>query len=242
MKKEVEPQLKKQIKKEMKKEVEPQLKKQMKKEMKTMAKPEKPALIAFAKREVKPLVEGPVENWHSVAVPATIRRPWQVFEEDLDDRIGEDYGKGGSGKADVRAQWSSVQSVGAEIAFAALTERKQRPYVDTSLEKLSAYVCWQREMFQCSGRFSASSGWDLLDNDIKKDWLLGGEFRRVLAEERVFASLLQYKRIQADGRLMLIRNAKEALGMGMAPKFGWSSTGVRAPDVKVEVEELQDSV
>ena len=37
---------------------------------------------------------------------------------------------------------------------------------------------------------------------------------------------------------MLIRNAKEALGMGMAPKFGWSSTGVRAPDVKVEVKEL----
>ena len=37
---------------------------------------------------------------------------------------------------------------------------------------------------------------------------------------------------------MLIRNAKEALGMGMAPKFEWSSIGVRAPDVKVEVEEL----
>ena len=84
-----------------------------------------------------------------------------------------------------------MQTVGAEVVFAALTEREQRAYVDTSLEELSAYVCWQREMFQCPGRFSASSSWDLLDNDIKKAWLPGGEFRRVLAEERVFASLLQ---------------------------------------------------
>ena len=73
-------------------------------------------------------------------------------------------------------------------------------------------------MFQCSGRFSAPSGWDKLDNDAKIDWLPGGDFRRILADEAVFASSLQYKRFKADGRLMLIRNAKEALGMDIAPK------------------------
>ena len=207
------------IKKEMKKKVEPQLQKDIKKEMKTLTKLEKPTMSPYGKPEVKLLAESPVENWHSVAVPATIRRPWQIFEQYLADRIDEDYDSDGSGKADVRAQWSSVQTVGAEIALAVLTEREQRVYVDLSLQEVSAYVCWQRAVFKCSGRFSDPSDWDKLDIDVKIDWLPGGDWRRIIAEEAVFAPLLHYKRSKADERLMLIRNAKEALGMDIETKI-----------------------
>ena len=128
----------------------------MKKEMKTLTKLEKPTMSPYGKREVKLLAESPIENWHSVAVPATIRRPWQVFEQDLADRIGEDYGSGGSGKADVRAQWSSVQTVGAEVVFAALTEREQRAYVHTLMRRCKSFPLTFAGSARCSNVQAAS--------------------------------------------------------------------------------------
>ena len=41
-----------------------------------------------------------------------------------------------------------------------------------------------------------------------------------------------------DGKV----NFEHVMDWVLSDRFGWSSTGVRAPDVTVEVEELQDSV
>ena len=53
--------------------------------------------------------------WRTSMIPSTIRRPWRVYEEDLEDQL-----------ARVQARLEAVQGRGARAIFASLPEESQR--------------------------------------------------------------------------------------------------------------------
>ena len=63
-------------------------------------------------------------GWQSPSVPSTIRRPWHVFQEHLDDNsTAADPG--------LRRQLALVQRQGAVVTFRSLVLNDQRPFVNT---------------------------------------------------------------------------------------------------------------
>jgi len=132
-------------------------------------------------------------DWQSPAIPPTIRRPWRVFEEDLEDKLADVSAQGLPVDPLVRDQLGKVQARGAQAAYLTLPEDEQRNYVEVSLMELGAYVCWRRKQAlhkscgdDLDGYYAA---WDALDCDMK------GEFvpedpRAVLAEDGIWAPLL----------------------------------------------------
>ncbi|CAE8714892.1 unnamed protein product [Polarella glacialis] len=83
-------------------------------------------------------------DWQIPEVPASIRLPWRVFEDDLEDKFEDASSQGAEVEASVREQISAVQVKGAQETFMELPENVQRAYGEVSLQELSAYVGWQR--------------------------------------------------------------------------------------------------
>eukprot|EP00404_Azadinium_spinosum_P047463 CAMPEP_0180797052 /NCGR_PEP_ID=MMETSP1038_2-20121128/57147_1 /TAXON_ID=632150 /ORGANISM="Azadinium spinosum, Strain 3D9" /LENGTH=54 /DNA_ID=CAMNT_0022836253 /DNA_START=24 /DNA_END=185 /DNA_ORIENTATION=+ len=52
-------------------------------------------------------------DWQSLAVPPTIRRPWRVFEEDLEDKLADASSEGAEVTSLVRERLAAVQVRGA---------------------------------------------------------------------------------------------------------------------------------
>jgi len=104
-------------------------------------------------------------NWQSSEIPTTIRRPWRIFEEDLEDKISvleaseEPSSQGYESLNDLRDRLAHVKAIGTITAFLQLPEAHQRAYAEVSLAELSAYVSWLRAV------------WNALDNDAKYDWV-----------------------------------------------------------------------
>ena len=115
-------------------------------------------------------------GWELAAIPPSVRRPWHVFEEDLEDKIGDASSQGAEVNVETRERLAMVQKCGAPAAFAALPKELQRTYAEVSLLELSAFACWRRGQVK-----SANDGaprlkvdfeaWDLLDDDDKAEWV-----------------------------------------------------------------------
>ena len=56
-----------------------------------------------------------VMDWQTTEIPHTIRRPWRVFEEDLEDRLEN-------------ASLANVQAIGAKASFGELQGDQQCPW------------------------------------------------------------------------------------------------------------------
>ena len=103
-------------------------------------------------------------NWQSSEIPTSIRRPWQIFEEDLQYKISDLEASGEDledkiAEEDLRDRLAHVRGVGSLTAFLQLPGAQQRAYAEVSLAELSAYVSWLRAV------------WNALDNDAKYDWV-----------------------------------------------------------------------
>jgi len=117
-----------------------------------------------------------VTDWQSPVIPPTIRRPWRVFEEDLEEKVTSNASQVGQVDAKVREQIAAVQAKGARVAFLSLSETERQTYYQVALHELSAFVFWRRSQLarQKSGEIlptDMEAGWDLLDMNDKGEWL-----------------------------------------------------------------------
>ena len=124
-------------------------------------------------RCVETMAAGGAINWMSPMIPTTIRRPWRVFNEDLEDEL-----------ARALAAWEAVKERGARAAFASLPEEVQRTYAEVSLMELSAYVCWRNHW-----GFIDEAAWHALHCDDKVRWI-PEDHRTVLMADAIWAPLL----------------------------------------------------
>eukprot|EP00930_Biecheleria_cincta_P004879 TRINITY_DN105808_c0_g1_i1.p1 TRINITY_DN105808_c0_g1~~TRINITY_DN105808_c0_g1_i1.p1 ORF type:complete len:701 (+),score=159.39 TRINITY_DN105808_c0_g1_i1:76-2103(+) len=160
-----------------------------------------------------------VTDWQSTAVPPTIRRPWRVFEEDIEDKLADSASQGEPAAQATRDKLSSVQARGAMAAFAALDEEEQRNYTEVSIMELAAFVKWRRALAarqQTSDEPAATeleSAWDALDVDQKGEWV-PEDPRAMLSADGQFAALL------AHGGVLISQAAHD------------KGTGVNAPAAK----------
>ena len=88
--------------------------------------------------------EAVAKDWQSKLVPATIRRPWRVFAEDLEDRVADALREGAEIGGALQKRLAAVEAKGVLAAFKALPTSEQRTYAEVSLLELSAYVCWRQ--------------------------------------------------------------------------------------------------
>ena len=119
------------------------------------------------------MAAGGAINWMSPMIPPTIRRPWRVFNEDVEDKLWL-----------ARAALEAVKERGAQAAFASLPEEVQRTYAEVSLMELSAYVCWRNHW-----GFIDEAAWHALHCDDKARWI-PEDHRTVLMADAIWAPLL----------------------------------------------------
>ena len=65
-------------------------------------------------------------DWRSTSIPLSIRRPWAVFEQDLEDKLGDAASQGGKASESVRLQVAMAPTHGVLRAFLRLPEDVQR--------------------------------------------------------------------------------------------------------------------
>ncbi len=97
-------------------------------------------------------------GWDSVPIPPTIRRPWNVFEVDLEDKVDDGSKLGIEVDGETRECMALVKARGALAAFAALPAVQQRTYADVSSMELSAFVCWRHAQDE-NGSGPKAGGW-----------------------------------------------------------------------------------
>jgi len=78
-------------------------------------------------------------GWDCPAVPPSIRRPWEVFAEDLEDQLAD-----GSDDPRVQDLSAKVKDLGALAVLSKLPADEQRSWMDVSLMELGAYECWRQ--------------------------------------------------------------------------------------------------
>lgn len=128
-------------------------------------------------------------HWQSRQIPSTIRRPWRVFQEDLEYKMAdESYGS----RALEEQQLAAVQVSGARQVFLTIAENLQRAYAEVSLMELAAYACWCRSRSHTSDTDSEEELeeiWDGMDADDKVEWV-PEDPRSALALDACWAPLL----------------------------------------------------
>ena len=147
-------------------------------------------------------------SWADIPVPFTIRRPWRVFEEDLQDKIASAQSEG--------EQVAAVLARGAQVAFTELPQELQQTYTDVSLKELAAYILWQ------DSHSENKMDWDLLDSDTKADWV-PDDPRTVITSDPLFAPLAFVK--TASARAVIKKPAKP---QGAPQSFAFFSKPVKA--------------
>lgn len=123
----------------------------------------------------QPQPQPPRADWQSSEIPSSIRRPWEVFEYDLEDQ-------------------SEDLSITERITvFSTLAVADQRVYAEASLTELAAFARWRAaKITEAGGETQAMdvhSQWELLDRDVMISWVPECP-RAVLSCDTRWASLL----------------------------------------------------
>eukprot|EP00930_Biecheleria_cincta_P018232 TRINITY_DN14273_c0_g1_i1.p1 TRINITY_DN14273_c0_g1~~TRINITY_DN14273_c0_g1_i1.p1 ORF type:complete len:257 (-),score=34.15 TRINITY_DN14273_c0_g1_i1:63-833(-) len=130
-----------------------------------------------------------VPDWSSSTIPETIRVPWRVFEEHLEERMRDAAQDGLQDASDIKMLWARVQTHGARSVFLDLSGATQKPYVEVSLDELSAFVHWRRiHIIDHHEPASTHAEWDALGVNVKADWIPQNP-RKVLAADQTWAPL-----------------------------------------------------
>ena len=103
--------------------------------------------------------------WQDAAVPPSIRKPWQVFEEDLEDQLIDC--QGGEVTDFVREQTTAITANGVLATFNDLPDSQKRTYHEVSIKELAAYDHWWR--LQTHNDCNSFDAWDSLDQDAKAE-------------------------------------------------------------------------
>ena len=128
-------------------------------------------------------------DWHSCLIPASIRRPWDVFAEDLEDKVEDVIGRSGIVDAVTSARLSAVKECGAQEVFFDLPVCDQHNFSDVSLMELSAFVQWQRTQPTYVSRMLLEKAWADLHVDDKWAWVTDDP-RAALSGDAEWAALL----------------------------------------------------
>ena len=118
-----------------------------------------------------------VVDWQSVDIPHNIRRPWHVFEDDLQDTLHS------NATPALRRLSDLATEIGAWAVFPGRAVQEQRLYADVALSELSAYVHWRCHKAMKLGNVTAGTAertsleanwdmeWDLLQEKDKVEWV-----------------------------------------------------------------------
>eukprot|EP00930_Biecheleria_cincta_P030803 TRINITY_DN2134_c0_g1_i1.p1 TRINITY_DN2134_c0_g1~~TRINITY_DN2134_c0_g1_i1.p1 ORF type:complete len:938 (-),score=227.14 TRINITY_DN2134_c0_g1_i1:117-2930(-) len=132
-------------------------------------------------------------TWKSSLVPSTIRRPWRVFDEDLEYRLGDEPADPdaecpeAAGAAPEPAELDpelerdrqlhlEVQAEGSLAVFLRLPEVRQRSFAEVSIMELAAFVSWCRKQAgrrarpRGSRRGSGSESEEDSAAELQEDW------------------------------------------------------------------------
>ena len=116
-------------------------------------------------------------DWFCTTIPATIRRPWELFVESLEDRLADAVDSQGCGANDssTRASIADAMARGARVAFLELPVVEQRSFEDVSLMELAAFVRWSVHAERSAGQpvdpMALEAAWGDLDYDEKVVWV-----------------------------------------------------------------------
>lgn len=119
------------------------------------------AVIAnHVQADVGPSISPFADGWESVAIPPSIRRPWCIFEQDMEDR-------------EWRKSLAMIRRLGARAAFAALPGDRKSKYIEISRMELAAFAGWRSQFLRGSpsGVAREDEAWDSLDEDEKAAWI-----------------------------------------------------------------------
>merc|ERR1712176_1656172 len=106
-------------------------------------------------------------TWMASDIPDTIRRPWQVWLEDLEEQEEEASQLGGPALSTVQAAWlHEARSTCLRNAFKAAPVQLQRSCAEVSFTELAAYVKWSQG--QQTPAVQRIQQWNSLDTSDKR--------------------------------------------------------------------------
>ena len=127
----------------------------------------------------------PISDWTDGKIPLSIRRPWRVYEEDLQAKLMDgDF----EDEISHKEQLATIQADGAEKAFANLPKDQQNVYAEVSLHELAAYLSFCNS----NGTSDATVAWERLDDDGMAEWLVE-DARAFLSADPIWAPILGRK-------------------------------------------------
>ena len=86
--------------------------------------------------------KGVYAKWKAACLPPDIRRPWNVFHEDVEWAVEEDKDISSEDAVIYREELRACRETGALRAFQALPDWGQRQYAEISLLELAAFAAW----------------------------------------------------------------------------------------------------
>ena len=120
-------------------------------------------------------------KWQGWSFPPDIRRPWEVFQNDVSDRWEDSRGLREELQYAIREEHRAVQKLGALRAFQALPACREQTYTDISLQEVSAFVAWSATCGLADATKRAAV-WTRLDADRKFGYV-AHNWRAVLAKD-----------------------------------------------------------
>ena len=121
-------------------------------------------------------------------VPRSIRRPWDVFKEDCQDKF-DDAIKGGKVALadvpqDVKTNLVGVQQSGAWNVFQGLPVPRQLTFLEVSFMELSALITWKSQ-----NPFGKMAQWDIMSGDDRAEFVAADP--HAVIETSIYSFLLR---------------------------------------------------
>ena len=130
-----------------------------------------------------------VTSWQSPEIPKSIRKPWDVFREDVYECFYDEQPEQPLSEEDL-ALFTAVQTSGAWKTFKSLAVDVQWSYAYVSLSELAAYENWRKVTVPHAPMPEAASTWDEVPVDAKAVFVHGGKAREHLQGESTWNGLL----------------------------------------------------
>ena len=129
--------------------------------------------------------------WQGACLPPDIRRPWDVFQEDVSERWNESLtGEDRSSEPHlaIHEELRAVQKLGALQAFQALPACRQRACAEVSLQEVSAFAAWSATCGLADAKERVAA-WTGLDVGLKADHV-PHNWRALLAKDPTWHVLI----------------------------------------------------